>query len=121
MKHRGRKNVYDLIEPPVLRPQLTAVPKATRRQPPSHLGPEECGIWKHVFAEFEIRTATAADVLVVTLEAHQRARECREVVSREGMTVTGRDNQQKVHPLLAVERDARAQFLAGIKQLGLEL
>ena len=37
------------------------------------------------------------------------------------MTVTGRDGQAKVHPLLAVERDARQAWLAGIKALGLEL
>jgi hypothetical protein len=37
------------------------------------------------------------------------------------MTVVGRDGQAKVHPLLAVERDARAAWLAAIKALGLEL
>jgi hypothetical protein len=59
--------------------------------------------------------------LATALEAHQRARECREAIAAEDMTLTGRDGQAKVHPLLAVERDARAQWLAGIKALGLEL
>src|SRR5262245_11217449 len=48
-------------------------------------------------------------VLTTALEAHQRARECREAILREGMTVTGRDGQAKVHPLLAVERDGRSR------------
>jgi len=55
------------------------------------------------------------------LEAHQRARECREAILREGMTVVGRDGQAKVHPLLAVERDARQAFLSAVRTLGLEL
>jgi len=60
-------------------------------------------------------------VLTTALEAHKRAREAREAIARDGMTVVGRDGQAKVHPLLAVERDARAGWLAAIKQLGLEL
>lgn len=63
----------------------------------------------------------AAAVLLTALEAHGRARQCRETIDREGLTVTGRDNQVKPHPLLAAERDARAQWLAGVKALGLEL
>ena len=50
-----------------------------------------------------------------------RARLAREAIAREGMTTTGRDDQVKAHPLLAVERDARQAWLAGIKTLGLEL
>jgi P27 family predicted phage terminase small subunit len=121
MRHRGRKNIYDLIEPPVLRPQLAVVPKPTRRQPPADLGEEERAIWKNVFSEFEIRSATAASVLLTALQAHQRCREARERIELDGMVVNGRDGQQKPHPLLSVERDARAQWLAAIKQLGIEL
>jgi P27 family predicted phage terminase small subunit len=74
-----------------------------------------------VFEEYGSLNSVAADVLTVALEAHQRAREARETVTRDGMIVVGRDGQQKPHPLLAVERDARAAFLAAIKALGLEL
>ncbi len=57
----------------------------------------------------------------VALEAHQRARECREQIDRDGLTIEGRDGQVKVHPLVAAERDARAAWLSAIKALGLEL
>jgi P27 family predicted phage terminase small subunit len=117
MVHRGRKSQYDLIEPAVLRPKF----KPLVRQPPDHLGEPERQVWDHVFADYQLSNETAIDVLVTALEAHQRAREARETVQREGMTVVGRDGQAKVHPLLAVERDARAAWLAAIKALGLEL
>ena len=121
MRHRGRKNVYDLIEPTALRPQLARVPRRTRRQCPDHLGEPERQIWSHVLGDYELSTETAIDVLTTALEAHARAREARETISREGMQVVGRDGQAKSHPLLTVERDARAQWLAAIKALGVEL
>jgi P27 family predicted phage terminase small subunit len=117
MVHRGRKNKYDLIEPAVLRPKF----KPLVRQPPDHLGEPERQIWDHVFADYELTNETAIDVLVTALEAHQRSREAREAIQREGMQVAGRDGQSKPHPLLATERDARAAFLAGLKALGHEL
>jgi P27 family predicted phage terminase small subunit len=119
--HRGRKSIYDLIEPVALREQLAPVPRRTRRQPPDHLGEPERDIWKHVLGDYDLSTETAFAVLTTALEAHQRAREAGETVLREGMQVAGRDGQAKVHPLLAVERDARAAWLAAVKQLGLEL
>ncbi|OLB72056.1 MAG: hypothetical protein AUI16_21475 [Alphaproteobacteria bacterium 13_2_20CM_2_64_7] len=100
--------------------QLTPVPAPTRRQPPDHLGEAERRIWKHVLTDYQLSTI-AIDVLITALEAHQRARESRETVQRDGMVVVGRDGQQKQHPLLSVERDARQAWLAGIKALGLEL
>jgi hypothetical protein len=89
--------------------------------PTDHLGEPERQIWDHVFADYQLSNQTAIDVSVTALEAHQRAREAREAVGREGMTITGRDGQAKGHPLLAVERDARQAWLAGIKAPGLEL
>jgi|RhiMethySRZTD1v2_1073278.scaffolds.fasta_scaffold154255_4 P27 family predicted phage terminase small subunit len=124
MKQRGRKSkaqlavvgfdedtwqsykVDDRFEPPT---------------PPSHLGELERKIWRDVFADFDLPTKTAVYVLATALEAHMRAREAREAINKDGMTVTGRDGQLRSHPLLAVERDARQAWLAGIKTLGLEL
>jgi P27 family predicted phage terminase small subunit len=119
--HRGRKNVYDLMGPPILRSQLAPVLKATHQQPPDHLGEPERQIWSHVLSDYRLETQTATAVLVSALEAHQRARMAREVIDRDGMTVVGRDGQAKAHPLLQVERDARSAWLMAIKTLGLSL
>jgi P27 family predicted phage terminase small subunit len=60
-------------------------------------------------------------VLVAGLEAHQRAREAREIIAAEGMVVTGRDGQVKAHPLINAERDARRAFAQTFKQLGIKI
>ena len=41
--------------------------------------------------------------------------------ARDGQTVEDRFGQAKPHPLLAAERDARAQMLAALRALDLEL
>ena len=94
---------------PLIRPHRLL----TSANPSGTSGPASC--------DYAPLTEAAQAVLASSLEAHQRAREAREAIGREGMTVIGRDGQLRVHPLAAVERDARAAFLAGIKALGLEL
>lgn len=42
-------------------------------------------------------------------------------VDVEGLTVPGDRGGTKAHPLLAVIRDARAQFYAGLKSLSLDI
>ena len=121
MGTRGRKSRAELSVVPfqteAIRPHTDAEPPA----PPDHLGEPERQIWRGIFRDYGLTADVATAVLATALEAHQRARECREAIAAEGMTVTGRDAQIKVHPLLTVERDARAQWLASIKVLGLEL
>jgi P27 family predicted phage terminase small subunit len=121
MGTRGRKSRAELSVVPfqteAIRPHTDAEPPA----PPDHFGEPERQIWRGIFHDYGLSADVATAVLATALEAHQRARECREAIAAEGMTLTGRDGQTKVHPLLAVERDARAQWLAGIKALGLEL
>jgi P27 family predicted phage terminase small subunit len=121
---RGRKSRAQLsvigVGTPAMRRQPTAA-SLDRPPPPDHLGAPEKLIWEQVFEDYDLSTRASAAVLATALEAHQRAREAREIISRDGMTVEGRDGQAKVHPLLAVERDARQAWVAGIRALGLEL
>jgi P27 family predicted phage terminase small subunit len=123
MKQRGRlsaaQQTLDLVHPrpPGERARLAFDPP----QPPPHLGKPERQIWDDIFKDYELESRASVAVLATALEAHQRARECREIILRDGPTVTGRDGQLRVHPLLAVERDARAAWLTGLKTLGLDL
>jgi hypothetical protein len=122
LRHRGRKSLAEResqMPPAILRPHLAAVPSSS---PPDHLGPVEQAIWAHALADFDMTTAELAlDVLTTALEDHQLARECREIIDREGLQVAGRGGVLRAHPLLATERDARAAWRAAIKQLGLDL
>jgi P27 family predicted phage terminase small subunit len=121
MKQRGRPSRAALEVVPI-RPTVDRAPPAPDRpQPPPHLGAPECEIWRHVFLDYRQSTNLAVDVLRTGLESHMRAREARETIARDGTTVTGRDGQLRAHPLLAVERDARAAWLSAVKLLGLEL
>ena len=73
---------------------LSVVSPATERlrpefslpQPPSHLGKPEQAIWHGVLRDYDPLTGLAMAVLCSGLEAHQRMRECREIIAREGVT-----------------------------------
>jgi P27 family predicted phage terminase small subunit len=108
MGTRGRKSRAELSVVPfqteAIRPHTDVDPPS----PPDHLGKPERQIWRGIFRDYGLSADVATAVLASALEAHQRARECREAIDRDGMTIIGRDGQTKVHPLLAVERDARA-------------
>jgi phage terminase small subunit len=119
MKQRGRKSAAALALVPH-ESETVPRPESGLPQPPAHLGKPEQQIWRDVFRDFSLTAQISGAVLATALEAHQRCREAREVINREGMIV-GRAGQGKVHPLLAVERDARQAWLAAIKALKLEL
>ncbi len=123
MKQRGRKSAAALA---VLRgPRLVASQPIDDDllllpPPPAHLAAAERQIWNDVVRDWR-GTAASYAVLVAGLEAHQRARECREIISAEGLTVTGRDGQAKSHPLCTVERDSAAAFQRTFRSLGIKM
>ena len=88
---------------------------------PAHLSSEAKTIWKEILSEYQIEDAAGLRILRVSLEAFDRAQAAREAIDREGMTVTDKFEQMKPHPLLPIERDSRAAFLAGLKALNLDL
>jgi len=88
---------------------MNQTPRKPGTRPPDHLGEPERQIWNAVIADFKGSSASYF-VLLSGLESHQRAREAREIIDSEGMTLLGRDGQSKAHPLCTVERDARRAF-----------
>jgi len=89
--------------------------------PPKHLDSPERRLWDAILRENLLDNEAALSILRSALEAHQRARTCRETVDREGAIYRDRFNQPKPHPLIAAERDARAAFVAGMRALNLDL
>lgn len=88
--------------------------------PPTHLGKQEVALWHRVLDEFELFGPVNFAMLTAALEAHQRARLCRETVAREGMTVRAKGGL-KAHPLIAVERGARQQLIGILRKLQVSL
>jgi P27 family predicted phage terminase small subunit len=119
VKQRGRKPRASLsvIGGPRL---VVSQPTDHRPPPPDYLGAPERQIWADVVADWK-GSRSSFSVLASGLESHQRAREARETIDEEGLTIIGRDGQPKAHPLCSVERDARAAFQRTFKQLGIKL
>lgn len=88
---------------------------------PKHLSAEAKKFWTEILAEYSIDDAAGLRILRVALESFDRAQAAREAIDREGMTVIDKAGQNKSHPLLPIERDSRAAFLAGLKALCLDV
>lgn len=88
---------------------------------PRHLSKEARQIFRGLCGEYGIEDVAGLKILRVALEAFDRAQAARVAIDKDGMTVFDKAGQIKPHPLLPVERDARAAFLAGLKALNLDL
>jgi hypothetical protein len=86
-----------------------------RTASPDTLQAPEQALWDAITREFDLGDASGRALLQAALEARQRARECRELIDRDGLLLDG-----KPHPLLVAERDARKAFAAIMRQLDLE-
>ena len=76
---------------------------------------------KGILEEYSIDDAAGLRILETACEAFDRMRAAQKAIQQDGMTVADRWNQIKAHPLCSVERDARAQFLAALKALNLDI
>ncbi len=75
---------------------------------------------KQILSEYDFAGDPAAlSILETTLKAHDLMLRCEKDIGTS-LTLLDRFKQTKAHPLLAVLRDARAQYLAGLKALNLE-
>lgn len=90
-------------------------------RPPGHLSKEGQEIWREILQEYTIDDAAGLRILRVALEAFDRAQAARTAIDKDGLTVIDKAGQIKSHPLLPIERDSRAAFLAGMKALNLDL
>jgi P27 family predicted phage terminase small subunit len=88
---------------------------------PHHLSKEAKRIWREILEGYAIDDPAGLRILRVALEAFDRAQSAREAIDKDGMILMDKFGQVKPHPLLPVERDSRAAFLAGLKALNLDL
>ena len=71
--------------------------------------------------EYSISDAYGIDLLETYADAFTIELNCIDIVDRDGLTFTDRFGQVKGHPLCAVIRDSRAQKLAALKALNIDL
>lgn len=92
-----------------------------KKTAPAHLSKEAKATWKKLTQEYGIDDAGGLAILKTGLEAFDTAQAARLIIKREGLMIKDRFGTSKMHPLLPVERDARSQWLAALKQLCLDV
>ena len=71
--------------------------------------------------EYAIKDAGGLSILKAGICAYSRAEAARKRIDKDGLMIPGKDNTMIKHPLLSVERDSRAQWLAALRQLNLDV
>lgn len=87
---------------------------------PRHLSAPAKRLFGDVLADYQLEAHHRA-ILVKSLEAWDRAETARRIVDTEGLVIETRLGEKKAHPATAIERDSRAAFLSGMRQLGLDV
>jgi P27 family predicted phage terminase small subunit len=88
---------------------------------PSHLSSDAKRWWRELMNEYAISDAAGLLLLQTACEAHDRMKAATAAIEKDGQMLPDRFDQMKPHPMLTVERDARAAMLAALKQLNLDL
>jgi len=89
-------------------------------EPPEHLSADMRDWWVQIGSTYVLESHHWR-VLQVCCEAWDRLQGARQVLAEEGLTIETGTGSRKAHPCIAVERDARAQFLVALRQLDLDL
>lgn len=92
-----------------------------KNSPPPHLSKDARKWWAKIVREYSIDDEAGRLLLQTSLEAFDRMKEAQRRLDQEGLTYKDRFEQVKPHPLIPVERDARAALFAGLKSLNLDL
>jgi phage terminase small subunit len=103
--------------------------QATRKAPQGPATPAKAGqlsaeaaaLERQLAEEYGISDRGGEAILRVACEAFDRLRSAQAAIVVDGLTSRDRFGQVRAHPLLAVERDARSQMLAALKQLNLDV
>ena len=87
---------------------------------PPHLKAPERDMWAGIVTAYTFEDEASLSLLRAALEAHQRARLCREAIDRDGLTFVDRFGQLRSHPLLTSENASRLAFVQAMKALNLD-
>ena len=89
-------------------------------KPPAHLGDVSKAFWRTVTKGWELEPHHVR-LLQIACESWDRALEAREAVTASGPYFTDRHGNIKPHPGIAVEQQSRKQFIASLREIGLDV
>lgn len=95
--------------------------KKDRIQPPKDLSARGKRLFVELATEYAIQDSGGREILRSGLRALDQAEAAERQVAKDGQTFADRFGQVRVHPLLAVARDFRAQWLASLRGLNLAI
>ncbi len=88
---------------------------------PKTLSSEAARWWRELVDEYSVDDVAGRLLLMTALEAFGRMRQAQKALAKDGLVLKDRFGQIKPHPLNTVERDSRAQMLAALKALNLDI
>jgi hypothetical protein len=94
------------------------VSRQPRRKAPTTLSEPAAVWWRALVHEYNISDPAGELLLGEALAAWDRTQQAEALINRDGPVPGGRPVQ---HPAVAIARDSRAAFYAGIKSLNLDL
>lgn len=100
---------------------VTALPGNRRPKPPSHLRAAGRDLWRSIREDYAIDDSAGLALLTTAAECLDRMREAQEAIEAGGALVLDRYGATKLNPACALEKDARAGFLAALRALNLDL
>lgn len=117
MRHRGRKNRFDYIQP--IGEDRMATPRNSKSIAPDHLSPPMRQWFAIVVAEHDL-DPHHLHLLRLACEAFDRGQQAREQLIAEGTTFTDKNGNLRAHPAVAIERDSRIGFARLVRELDLD-
>ena len=88
---------------------------------PKHLSKEGQDLWGRLMDEYDLSDQGGLLLLQTAMEAHDRMKQCQQIIKKEGLQLADRFGQMKAHPLTTVERDSCSAMMQAIKSINLDL
>jgi len=90
-------------------------------EPPPHLSREGKKWWQLITTEYRLDDQAGKLLLQTAMESFDRMREAQAAIDADGALIRDRFEQLQPHPMLRVETSSRAQMLAALKALHLDI
>jgi hypothetical protein len=111
-----------MVKKPIKPKQTIAPPSKDFPPAPKGFHAVEIDLWNTFVRENVFDSKAGLSLLESAMQAHARARQCREAVEKDGLSFQDpKTGTIKAHPLLNVERDARSAYMHHLRALKLEV